>query len=141
MISFPFGIVSTFPLQAHCFCLISALCIVFVRYFHFCLSRFPLCKVSLPVAFRSYYMYLSRIEWSIMTALPLNFEPHFVFYYRFRNSLDFCCALHPKNYFNHFQGIFAIIKEIFFFKIPGHFKDKLQLFRIPGVFQDFSTSV
>ena len=28
-----------------------------------------------------------------------------------------------------------------FFKIPGQLKDKLHLFRIPGVFQDFSRSV
>ena len=55
--------------------------------------------------------------------------------YRFHNSLNFCCALHPKNYFYHFQGLFMIIKEIFF-KIPGQFKDKLHFFRIPGVFQD-----
>ena len=59
---FPFGTVNTFPLRAHCFCLISAPHIVSARYFRFCLSRFPLCKVSLPAAFESDYMYLNRIE-------------------------------------------------------------------------------
>ena len=59
-ISVPFKIVNAFPFRAHCFCLISALCIVSARYFRFCLSRFPLCKVSLPVAFDSYY--LNQIE-------------------------------------------------------------------------------
>ena len=54
-ISVPFKVVNAFPFRAHCFCLISALCIVSARYFGFCLSRFPLCKVSLPVAFDSYY--------------------------------------------------------------------------------------
>ena len=59
-ISVPFKIINAFPFRAHCFCLISALCIVSARYFRFCLSRFPLCKVSLPVAFDSYY--LNQIE-------------------------------------------------------------------------------
>ena len=59
-ISVPFKIVNTFPFQAHCFCLISALPVVSARYFCFCLSRFPLCKVSLPVAYDSYY--LNQIE-------------------------------------------------------------------------------
>ena len=40
-----------------------------------------------------------------------------------------------KNCFCHFQGLFVIIKEIFF-KIPGQFKYNLHFFRIPGVFQD-----
>ena len=57
-ISFPFGILNTFAPKGHCFCLISALFIVSTRYFHFCFSRFPLFKISLPVAFNSYYMYL-----------------------------------------------------------------------------------
>ena len=62
-ISFPIGTVNTFPLRAHCFCLILALSIVFAGYFHFCLSEFPLCKVSLTVAFDLCYMYLNRIQW------------------------------------------------------------------------------
>ena len=63
-ISFPSGIVNTFPLRAHCFCLISALVTVLARYFCCCLSGFPLCKVSLPVPFNLYYMYLyNRIEY------------------------------------------------------------------------------
>ena len=60
-ISVPFEIVNAFPFQAHYCCLILALCIVFACYFCFCLSRFPLCKVSLPVAFDSYH--LTRIEY------------------------------------------------------------------------------
>ena len=65
-ISVPFKIVNAFPFPthfpfpSHCFCLILALRIVSARYFHFCLSRFLLCKVSLPVAFNSYY--LNQIE-------------------------------------------------------------------------------
>ena len=51
---------NAFPFRARCFCPISALRIVYARYFRFCLSRFPLCKVSLPVAFDSYY--LNQIE-------------------------------------------------------------------------------
>ena len=38
----------------------------------------------------------NRIEQNTMAALPLNTAPHFIFYYRFCNSLDFYCALHPK---------------------------------------------
>ena len=38
----------------------------------------------------------NRIEQNTMVALPLNTAPHFVFYYRFCNSLDFYCALHPN---------------------------------------------
>ena len=71
-ISFPFGIVNIFPLRANCFCLISALRIVSAYYFCFCLSGFPLCKVSLPVAFYSYYMYLNRIE---LNRIPLQHYP------------------------------------------------------------------
>ena len=59
-ISVPFKIVYACPFRAHCFCPISALRIVYARYFRFCLSRFPLCNVSLPVAFEWYY--LNRIE-------------------------------------------------------------------------------
>ena len=74
----------------------------------------------------------NRIKQNTMVALPLNTASHFVFYYRFCNSLDFYCALHPqKNCFYHFQGHFVIVKEIF-----SKFKDKLHFFRIPGVFQD-----
>ena len=94
-ISVPFKIINAFSFQARCFCLISALFIVSARYFCFCLSQFPLCKVSLPVAFDSYY--LNQIEKkNTMAALPLTTAPHFVFYYRFCNSRNFYNALHPK---------------------------------------------
>ena len=59
-ISVPFKIVNPFAFRAHCFCLISALRTASLCYFRFCLSQFPLCKVSLPVAFDSYY--LNQIE-------------------------------------------------------------------------------
>ena len=79
--------------------------------------------------------------------LPLNTAPHFVFYYQFLNSLDFCCALHPKICFYHFQGLFVIIKE-YFSKFHDKFKDKLHFFfkfqefsRTKVIFQDFSRSV
>ena len=68
-----------------------------------------------------------------MAALPLKTAPHFVFYYGFRNSLDFCCALHPKNFLS-FLSIFCDYQGDFY-KIPGQFKDKLHFFKIP-VFQD-----
>ena len=82
-----------------------------------------------------------------MAALPLNMASHFVFYYRFCNSLDFYCALHPKkSVFNHFQRLFLIIKEIF-----SKFKDnsktnciflEFQEFsRTKVIFKDFSRSV
>ena len=67
-----------------------------------------------------------------MAALPLNTASHFVFYYRFCNSLDFYCALHPKNLF-HFQGLFLIIKEIF-----SKFKDNSRTNCILSEFQEFS---
>ena len=81
-----------------------------------------------------------------MVALPLNTAPHFVFYYRFCNSLDFYCTMHPKNCFYHFQGLFMIFKEIF-----SKFKDnsmknctflEFQEFsRTKVIFKDFSRSV
>ena len=70
-----------------------------------------------------------------MAALLLNKAPHFVFYYRFCNSLDFYCALHPKNLFLSFSRPFCDYQGDFF-KIQGQFKDKMHFFRIPGVFQD-----
>ena len=65
----------------------------------------------------------------------MNTAPHYVFYYRFRNSLNFLCALRPKNCFFHFQGLFCDYQG-HFFKIQGHFKDILHFFKIPGVFKD-----
>ena len=70
-----------------------------------------------------------------MPALPLNTASNFVFYYRFCNSLDFYCALHPKNLFLSFSRTFPDYQRDFF-KIQGQFKVKLHFFRIPGVFQD-----
>ena len=70
-----------------------------------------------------------------MAALPLNTAPHFIFYYRFCNFLDFYCALHPKKLFLSFSRTFCDYQGDFF-KIQGQFKDKLHFFRIPGVFQD-----
>ena len=72
---------------------------------------------------------LNRIEQNIMAA------PHFIFYYRFCNSLDFYCALHPKKLFLSFSRTFCDYRGDCF-KIQGQFKDKLHFFRIPGVFQD-----
>ena len=69
-----------------------------------------------------------------MVALPPKMAPNFVFYYRFEILLIFIVHCIHKNCFYHFQGLFVIIKEIFF-KIQGQFKDKLHFFRIP-VFQD-----
>ena len=71
-----------------------------------------------------------------MAALPLNTASHFVFYYRFCNTLDFYCALHPKNLFLSFSKTFPDYQGDFF-KIQGQFKDKLHFVRIPGVFQDY----
>ena len=81
-----------------------------------------------------------------MAALPLNTAPHFVFYYRFCNSLDFCCALHPKKNVYHFQGLFEIIK-IFFLKFQDYSRTNCTVFefqefsRTKVIFQDFSRSV
>ena len=70
-----------------------------------------------------------------MAALPLNTAPHFIFYYRFCNSLDFYCALHQKKeLFLSFSRTFCDYQG-HFFKIQGQFKDKLHFFRIPEVFQ------
>ena len=70
-----------------------------------------------------------------MAALPLNTAPHFVFYYRFCNSLDFYCSLNPKELFLSFSRTFCDYQGEFF-KIQGQFKEKLHFFRIPGVFKD-----
>ena len=70
-----------------------------------------------------------------MAALPLNTAPHFVFYYRFCNSLDFYCAQHPKKLFLSFSRTFCDYQGDFF-KIQGQFQDKFHFFRIPGVFKD-----
>ena len=48
----------------------------------------------------------NRIEQNTMAALPLNTAPHFVFYYRFCNSLDFYCALNPQ------KNVSIIFKDI-----------------------------
>ena len=85
-ISFQLGIVNTFSLQHHCVCLISALRIVSSCYFRFCLSRYSLCKVSLPVAFDLFLI----TDFTIL----LIFVVHCI----------------QKNCFYHFQGLFVIIK-------------------------------
>ena len=59
-ISFLYGIIYLFALKVHCFCLTYALSIISTRYFRFYLSGLSLHKVSLPVAFDSYY--LNRME-------------------------------------------------------------------------------
>ena len=69
-----------------------------------------------------------------MAVLLLNMALHFVFYYRFCNSLDFYCTLHPKKK----KTVSIIFKDFCdyqgdFFKIQGQFKDKLQFFRIPCI--------
>ena len=76
---------------------------------------------------------LHVLEQNTMAAQPLNTAPHFVFCYRFRNSLDFCCALHPKNCFYHFQRLFVIIK--IFSKFQDNSRTNCTFFRIPGVFR------
>ena len=91
---------------------ISALHIVFACYFRFCLSRFPPCKVSLPVVFHSHYMYLNWIEYHGSTTaehgttlcFPL---PILQF------SWFLLCTAQKKTCFYHFQGLFVIIKKIF----------------------------
>ena len=81
--------------------------------------------------------FTSGCESNTMAALPLNTALHFLFYDQFHNSLDFCCALHPKICFYHFPGLFVIIREIF-----SKFQDNSRTNRtfffiiIPGVFQD-----
>ena len=77
----------------------------------------------------------NRIEQNTMAALPLNTAPHFVFYYRFCNSLDFYCSLNPKELFLSFSRTFCDYQGEFF-KIQGQFKVKLHFIRIPGVFKD-----
>ena len=53
-----------------------------------------------------------------MAALPLNTAPHFIFYYRFCNSLDFYCSLHPKKLVLSFSRTFCDYQGDFF-KIQG----------------------
>ena len=107
---------------------ISALLNGSAGYFCFCLSGFPLCKVSLPVGFDSYYMYLNRTEYygdtttAICFLLPIS---HF-------SSFLLCTA--SKQLFLSFSRSFCDYQGDFF-KIPGQLKDKLHFFRIP-VFQD-----
>ena len=68
-----------------------------------------------------------------MAALPLNTAPHFVFYYRFCNSLDFYCTLHPKKQFLSFSRTFCDYQGDFF-EIQGQFKDNCTFLK----FQEFS---
>ena len=81
-----------------------------------------------------------------MAALPLNKALHFVFYYQLHISFDFCCALHPKNCFYHFQGLFVIIKR-FFSKFQDNpwtntfFLELQEFYMTKVIFQDFSRSM
>ena len=81
-----------------------------------------------------------------MAALPLNTASHFVFYYRFCNSLDFYCALHPKNLFLSFSRTFPDYQGDFFkFKDNSRtnciFLEFQEFSRTKVIFKDFSRSV
>ena len=132
----PIQIVNAFTFRAHFFCLISAPRIVSARYFRFWLSRFSLCKVSLPVAFDSYYLH--QIEQNRIPWLHHRWIRHHTLFSTtdFAILLIFFCTLHPKNNcFYHFQRLLAIIKEIFS-KFKDNSRTNCTFFRIPGVFQD-----
>ena len=109
----------------------------------FRLSGFQLCKASLLVAFNLYYMYLNRIEHHGGTTTE--YGTAFVFYNRFLNSLDLCCALHPKNCFIIFKD-FVIIKEILSnfqenLRAKCTFSEFQEFIRAKVIFQDFSRAV